>query len=180
MEDEEARLIVKGDNAFLKVVFDKPLERDEPRESVAVDVNMGEVVVGRDDTHYVRIPTRLEVHHCKSSAERLQKKYPRRWRENERILHRIRSLHQKAKRITEDARKVGKWVVEVAEDFGANVIKLENLKNLIKNVDKLSKEFRDKLYLMQYRRLQYWIVWQARKRGGRRIRESQLLFRFLS
>ncbi|BBG27548.1 381aa long conserved hypothetical protein [Sulfuracidifex tepidarius] len=48
---------------------------------------------------------------------------PRRWRENERILHRIRSLHQKAKRITEDARKVGKWVVEVAEDFGANVIK---------------------------------------------------------
>ncbi|BBG26411.1 hypothetical protein IC007_0919 [Sulfuracidifex tepidarius] len=73
MEDEEARLIVKGDNAFLKVVFDKPLERDEPRESVAVDVNMGEVVVGKDDKRYVRIPTRLEVHHCKSSAERLQK-----------------------------------------------------------------------------------------------------------
>jgi len=44
------------------------------------------------------------------------------------------------------ARKVGKWVVEIAEDFGANVIKLENLKNLIKNVDKLPKEFRDKLY----------------------------------
>ncbi|BBG25178.1 hypothetical protein IC006_2513 [Sulfuracidifex tepidarius] len=73
LEDEEARLIVKGDNAFLKVVFDKPLERDEPRESVAVDVNMGEVVVGRDDKRYVRIPTRLEVHHCKSLAERLQK-----------------------------------------------------------------------------------------------------------
>ncbi|BBG26412.1 hypothetical protein IC007_0920 [Sulfuracidifex tepidarius] len=65
----------------------------------------------------------------------------------------------------EDARKVGKWVVEIARMMGANVIKLENLKNLIKNVDKLSKEFRDKLYLMQYRRVQYWIVWQARKRG---------------
>ncbi|MQL56632.1 zinc ribbon domain-containing protein, partial [Acidianus ambivalens] len=42
---------------------------------------------------------------------------------------------------------------------------LESLKNLIKNVDKLPKEFRDKLYLMQYRRLQYWISWQAKKHG---------------
>jgi IS605 OrfB family transposase len=63
------------------------------------------------------------------------------------------------------ARKVGKWVVEIAEGFGANVIKLENLRNLIKNVDRLPKEFHDKFYLMQYRRLQYWISWQARKHG---------------
>lgn len=128
---------------------------------------MNEIVVGKDDTHYVRIPTRLhEVHHWKSLAENLQKKYPRRWRENKRILRRIRSFHLKAKRIMEDfARKVGKWVVEIAEDFGANVIKLENLRNLIKNVDKLPSEFRDKLYLMQYRRIQYWIEWQAKKHG---------------
>jgi len=61
------------------------------------------------------------------------------------------------------ARKVGKWVVDVAKRMGANVIKLESLKNLIKNVDKLPKEFRDKLYLMQYRRVQHWIEWQAKK-----------------
>ena len=60
---------------------------------------------------------------------------------------------------------MGKWVVEVAERMSANVIKLESLKNLIKNVDRLPKEFRDKLYLMQYHRLQYWIVWQAKKHG---------------
>ncbi len=49
-------------------------------------------------------------------AENLQKKYPKRWRENKRILGRINSFHQKAKRIMEDfARKVGKWVVEIAE-----------------------------------------------------------------
>jgi IS605 OrfB family transposase len=164
----EARLVIKDGKAFLKVVFEKPgEEKVELKESIAVDINMAEVVVGKDDTHYVRIPTRLEeVHHWKSLAENLQKKYPRRWRENKRILHRIHSFHQKARRIAEDfARKVGKWVVEIAEDFGANVIKLENLRNLIKNVDKLPKEFRDKLYLMQYRRLQYWIEWQAKKRG---------------
>ena len=52
------------------------------------------------------------------------------------------------------ARRVGKWVVEEAERFGANVVKLESLKKLIKDVDKLTREFRDKLYLMQHRRLQ--------------------------
>ncbi len=163
----EARLVIRNDKAFLKVVFEKKKEKVEPKESIAVDINMAEVVVGKDDEHYVRISTRLhEVHHWKSLAERLQRKYARRWRENKRILYRIRAFHQKAKRIAEDfARKVGKWVVEIAEGFGANVIKLEGLKNLIKNVDKLPKEFHDKLYLMQYRRIQYWIEWQARKHG---------------
>ncbi|MEJ2781459.1 RNA-guided endonuclease TnpB family protein [Stygiolobus sp. CP850M] len=164
---KEARLTVKDGKAFLKVVFEKKKEKVEPKESIAVDINMNEIVVGKDDEHYVRISTRLhEVHHWKSLAENLQKKYPRRWRENKRILYRVRSFHQKARRIMEDfARKVGKWVVEIAGDFGANVIKLENLRNLIKNVDRLPREFRDKLYLMQYRRLQYWISWQASKHG---------------
>jgi IS605 OrfB family transposase len=164
---KEARLVVRNDKAFLKVVFEKEEENVEAKESIAVDINMAEVVVGKDDEHYVRISTRLdEVHHRKSLAERLQKKNPKRWRENKRILYRVRSFHQRARRIMEDfARKVGKWVAEVAIMIGVNVIKLENLKNLIRNVDKLPKEFHDKLYLMQYRRIQYWIEWQAKKHG---------------
>ncbi|MUN29108.1 RNA-guided endonuclease TnpB family protein [Sulfuracidifex metallicus] len=164
---KEARLVVKDGKAFLKIVFEKEGEKVEPGESIAVDINMSEIVVGKDDRNYVRIPTRLEeVHHWKSLAENLQKKYPRRWKENKRILHRIHSFHLKAKRIMEDfARKVGKWVVEIARGFGSNIIKLENLRNLIKNVNKLPKEFHHKLYLMQYRRLQYWISWQAKKHG---------------
>ncbi|AWS00339.1 RNA-guided endonuclease TnpB family protein [Metallosphaera hakonensis] len=164
---KEARLVVKDGKAFLKVVFERPLEKVEAKSGVAVDINMSEVVVGKDDKDYVRIPTRIEeVHHWKSLAENLQVKYSRRWRENRRIVNRIHSLHQKARRIMEDfARKVGKWVVEEAERMGAKVIKLEGLKNLIKNVNKLPKEFRDKLYLMQYRRVQYWIEWQAKKHG---------------
>jgi transposase len=104
---------------------------------------MSEIVVGKDDEHYVRIPTRLdEVHHWKSLAKNLQRKYPRRWRENKRILNRIRSFHLKARRVMEDfARKVWRWVVEIAENFGVNVIKFENLRNLIKNIDILPSEF---------------------------------------
>ncbi|MQL56650.1 transposase, partial [Acidianus ambivalens] len=113
----EARLVIRDDKALLKVVFDKEEEgKVEPGESIAVDINMADIVVGKDDRNYVRIPTRLhEVHHWKSLAESLQRKYPRRWRENKRILYRVRSFHIKAKMIMEDfARKVGKWVVEVA------------------------------------------------------------------
>ncbi|BBG22959.1 hypothetical protein IC006_0243 [Sulfuracidifex tepidarius] len=71
---KEARLVVNHDKAFLKVVFERPKEEVEAKSSVAVDINMNEIVVGKDDTHYVRIPTRLhEVHQWKSSAENLQK-----------------------------------------------------------------------------------------------------------
>jgi putative transposase len=73
-------------------------------------LNMSEIVIRKDDTHYIRIPTRLnEARHWKSLAENLQKKYPRRWKENRRILRRIRSFHQRARRIMEDfAKKIGK------------------------------------------------------------------------
>ncbi|ARM76143.1 RNA-guided endonuclease TnpB family protein [Acidianus manzaensis] len=164
---KEARLVIKDSQAFLKVVFEKEQEQIVPMDGVAVDVNMNEIVAGKDDTHYVRIPTRLsDSHHWKSLAEVLQKKYPKRWKENKRILYRIHSFHLKAKCIMEDsARKIGKWVVDIDRDLGANVIKLENLRDLIKNVKDLPKEYRDKLYLMQYRRIQYWIEWQAKKHG---------------
>jgi transposase len=66
---KEARLVVKDGKAFLKVVFERDEERVEPKESIAVDINMSEIVVGKDDNHYIRILTRLhEVHHWKSLA----------------------------------------------------------------------------------------------------------------
>ena len=45
-----------------------------------------------------------------------------------------------------------------------NVIVLEKLKNMIKGVKKLPKKYRNKLYLMQYRRFQYFNC-QALKHG---------------
>jgi len=34
---------------------------------------------------------------------------------------------------------------------------------MIKKVKKLHKDFRNKLYLMQYIKIKYWIDWQAKK-----------------
>nr|WP_198002052.1 RNA-guided endonuclease TnpB family protein [Caldivirga maquilingensis] len=173
---KEARLVKRSGEWFLKVIVSKEKKRRgrrgegdgfTPTGLVAVDINMSGVVVGSDDEHYVRIPTRLEdAHHYKALAELLQRKYPKRWRESRRILNRIRHFHNHAGNILNDsARKTGKLVVDIAEGMNANVIVLENLNNMITCVEKLGKAYRDKLYLMQYRRIQYWIEWQALKRG---------------
>jgi IS605 OrfB family transposase len=166
-EMKEARLVFNNGKAFLKIVFEKFAQKIKPKGSIAVDINMKAIVIGKDDNNYVKIPTRInEMHHYKSLAESLQIKYLKRWKENKNIKRRIMTFHIKAKNIAEDfARKVGKKVVEEAIKMNANVIILENLKNMIKSVKKLPKEFRDKLYLMQYRKIQYWIDWQAKKHG---------------
>ena len=40
----ESRLIVKDGKAFLKVIFEKGEEKVEPKSSVAVYINMAEIV----------------------------------------------------------------------------------------------------------------------------------------
>jgi IS605 OrfB family transposase len=164
-EMKGARLVFNNGKAFLKIVFEKLMQKIEPKGSIAVDINMKTIVIGKDDKNYISIPTRInEIHHYKSLAEYLQRKYPKRWNENRNIKRRITAFHLKAKNIAEDfARKVGKKVIEEAIKMNANVIILENLKYMIKKVKKLHKKFRDKLYLMQYRKIQYWITWQAKK-----------------
>jgi IS605 OrfB family transposase len=162
---KEARLVFNNGKAFLKITFEKFMQKIEPKGSIAVDINMKSIVIGKDDNNYVGISTRInEIHHYKSLAEMLQIKYPKRWKENKNIKRRIKAFHIKAKNIAEDfARKVGRRIVEEAIKMNANVIILENLKNMIKHVKKLHKELRDKLYLMQYRKIQCWIDWQAKK-----------------
>ncbi|WP_240931220.1 IS200/IS605 family accessory protein TnpB-related protein [Acidianus sulfidivorans] len=79
-------------------------------------------------------------------------------RENERILHRIRHFYRRVRNILLDfAKKVGKRIVDKARRLNANVIVLEDLNKMIKRVNNLSKEYRDRLYMMQYRRVQFWI-----------------------
>jgi IS605 OrfB family transposase len=162
---KESRLVFNNGKAFLKITFEKFMQKIEPKGSIAVDINMKTIVIGKDDNNYVKVPTRInEIHHYKSLAENLQRKYPKRWYRNKNIKRRIISFHIKAKNIANDfAKKVGKKVVDEAIKMNANEIILENLKNMIKYVKKLHKELRDKLYSMQYRRIQYWIDWQAKK-----------------
>ena len=162
---KEARQVIRNGKAFIKITFEKIIQKIDPKDSIAVDINMKTIVVGKDENNFVRIPTRInEIYHYTSLAERLQIKYPKRWESNRNIKQRILSFHSKAKRIAEDfSRKVSKRIIDEAIKMNANVIKLENLKYMIKKVKRLPKKFRNKLYLMQYRKIQYWIDWQAKK-----------------
>jgi len=162
---KEARQVIRNGKVFLKITFEKFFQKIEPKDSIAVDINMQNITVGKDENNFVRINTRInEIHRYKSLAENLQIKYPKRWKENRNIKRRILSFHSKAKRIAENfARKVSKRIIDEAIRMNSNVIKLENLKYMIKKVKKLHKKDRNKLYLMQYRRIQYWIDWQAKK-----------------
>ena len=164
---KEARQVIRNGKTFLKITFEKIAQKTEPKDSIAVDINMKTIVVGKDENNFVRINTRInEINRYKSLAERLQIKYPKRWESNRNIKQRILSFHSKAKRIAEDfSRKVSKRIIDEAIKMNANVIKLENLKYMIKKVKRLPKKFRNKLYLMQYRKIQYWIDWQAKKHG---------------
>ncbi|AOL16560.1 hypothetical protein BFU36_07465 [Sulfolobus sp. A20] len=74
-------------------------------------------------------------------------------RENEKILS--RDFHKKAKNILEDSvKKVGKWIVDTAKLFNVSAVFLEDLDNMIKKVKRLPVDFRDRLYLIQYHRIQ--------------------------
>ena len=138
---KEARQVIRNGKAFIKITFEKIAQKIEPKDSIAVDINMQNITVGKDENNYIKINTRInEIHRYKSLAERLQIKYPKRWKENRNIKRRILSFHSKAKRIAEDfARKVSKKVVNEAIKMNANVIKLENLRNIIKKVKKSLK-----------------------------------------
>lgn len=82
------------------------------------------------------------------------------------IHRRFKQFHNKAKKILEDSsRKIGKSIADYAKSMNVSTIFLDDLNKMIKNVKRLSKGFRDRLYLMQYNNMQYWIAWQARKEG---------------
>ena len=166
----EAKLVKRGRSWYLHTTFKKEKEKKKeelkPTGVVAVDINQDFITVGNDKT-VVEIPTRLDdAYHYVLEAQKLQKKYPYKWRYSKKILNRIAHFYRRARNILVDfAKKVGRWVVEVALLLKANVIILEKLNRMINHVDELRKNYRLKLYLMQYRRIQWWIEWQTKKFG---------------
>jgi len=173
----EAKLVKRGKSWFLFITFKKGKEKKKeefkPTGVIAVDINQDFITVG-NDKQIIEVPTRLDdAYHYVLEAHKLQKKYPTKWRYSKKILNRIAHFYRRARNILVDfAKKAGKWVVEIALLLRANVIVLEKLKKLVNHVNELRKDYRLKLYLMQYRRIQKWIEWQAKKYGLKVIKVS--------
>jgi len=87
------------------------------------------------------------------------------WSRRSGVLHRIRRLHKKARILVEDwAKKTAKRIVEEARER-QYAVAIEDLTGLKEAIRELPKEHRTKMTLLAYRRLLWWIKWQAAKRG---------------
>jgi len=146
---------------YVNIVFEIRYKPYAPKGVVALDVNLRQIV-SYDGSDIRRYKTRfINALSKKARAEELQKKYPKRWRYNERILNRIKKLHKRAKNIVVDwCRKFAKEIVLKAEKHNYAIV-LEDLKYLRENVSKNKNTITWKLTMLAYRKLQEAIISKA-------------------
>ncbi|MBP1449457.1 MAG: transposase [Thermoproteus sp.] len=163
---KDAVLVVRENGVFLHVPKAKVIPAIEAKDAVGVDVNYREVVAAKSLEDSIRLKTRIEdAIRVRRHAEALQRRHGRSWRRRHKILVRIRKLHRRSRDIlTDTARKLAKAVAEYALERKAK-IRLEDLNGLKERVRKAPEDWRLRLSFLAYRKIQFWIVHQAKKRG---------------
>jgi len=166
----EARLVFRDGKFTLYVTKRVPRPaKYAPKGMLAVDINERQIVVGNSSVEQ-RIETPVErALHYRRLAEGLQGKYssPKysAWRRRRGVRRRVRHFHRKARNIIEDwARRTAHIIVSLARQ-GQLAVAREDLTGLIESLRKLPKDHRTALIMLGYRRLGYWIDWQAEKNG---------------
>jgi len=167
---KEATLVYRNGDMYIYIAVEVPSPTPvEPKGIVAVDVNERYVYYGNSQwVKKVKTPVEKAVR-LRELAEGLERKYsaPRYtpWNRRSGIRERIRRLHKKARDVVEDwARKTAVRIVEEARRQSC-AMAVEDLTGLVESIRELSKEHRIKLMALAYRRLLWWIKWQAAKRG---------------
>jgi len=170
-ESREARLIYRNGELYLMVSkkIPKPAKYT-PRGILAVDINERFIVVGNTEFEQ-RFETAVEgALHYKRLAEKLQKRYSstryNAWLRRRGVRERIRSFHKKAKNIIEDwAKKISYRIAMLAKQNQLAIAR-EDLTNLIENLRELPRDHKVALLMLSYRKLSFWIDWQAEKHGA--------------
>jgi len=146
---------------YVSIVFEVEYKPYFPLGAIGLDINLVKLVyydgrkVRRVDSPFVKALS------LRAKAEEIQRKYPKRWRYNERILNRVRSLHQRAKNIIIDgSRKFAKKLVLFALKKRYAIV-LEELSGLIEELRSLNKQNRWKTLYLDYRTLQNAIITKA-------------------
>jgi len=170
LPSREARLVFRDGEFTLYISKRVPRPaKYVPKGVLAVDINERQIVVGNSHVE-VRVETPVErALRYRRLAERLQKKYSSTrymaWRRRSGIRRRIRYFHRKAKNIIEDwARKTAHTMILLARQ-GQLAVAREDLTGLVESLRRLPKGHRTALVMLGYRRLGYWIDWQAEKNG---------------
>jgi len=146
---------------YVSIVFEVEYKPYIPLGVIGLDVSLKKLVcydgrkVRRVDTPFVKALS------LRAKAEGIQKKYPRRWRYNNRVLNRLKSLHKKAKNIVADgSRKFAKRLVLFALEK-RHAITLEELIGLIEELRSINKQNRWRTMYLDYRTLQNAIITKA-------------------
>ena len=169
-ESREARLVYKDGKMFLMIAKMVPKPKPIiPRGVVAVDINEARIVYGNRSGVRFEETAIDRAYRFVVLAQKLQEKYSstryQAWRRRKGILNRIRAYYRKARNILNDwARKTALKIVRYAVEH-ESAVALEDLTNLIDSLRKLPRNHRTRFIIMGYRRLQYWIKWQAEKHG---------------
>ena len=166
----EARLVFRDGRFDLYVTKRAPRPaKYAPKGVLAIDVNERQIVVGNSSVEQ-RMETPVErALRYRRLAERLQRKYSspkyNAWRRRGGVRRRIRHFHRKARDIIEDwARRTAHIIVSLARQ-GQLAVAREDLTGLVESLRELPKDHRTALIMLGYRRLAFWIDWQAEKGG---------------
>jgi len=166
----DARLVYRSGKFILCISKRVPKPtRYAPRGVLAVDINEKHVVVGNSRFEY-RFETAVErALWYKQLAERLQKKYslPRynAWLRRSGVRRRVAYFHRKARSIVEDWAKKTSHKIAVLAKQNSYAVAREDLTGLIGSLRKLPKDHRVALMILSYRKLEFWLDWQAEKHG---------------
>ena len=151
--------------------FEKEVEVMRPKTIMGVDINFNNITYTIIDfsSKLVSMGTipfnglkRTLIH--KIIAEKIQRKYPRKWRYVKGIREAIRRHGYRAKNILIDScHYISRRIVEIAKEYNALIV-LEDLNKLKNRVDG-SREFNKRLTLWAYRRVQSYIYYKALIKG---------------
>jgi len=161
----------RGNEIWVYFTFEKEVVFKQPRTVMGIDINFDNITYTIIDMNGRTITMgtipfnglRRALAH-RIIAEKVQRKYPRKWRYVIRIREAIRRHGGRAKNILRDScHYVSRRVVEVAKEYSALLI-LEGLNKLrIRNNG--SKKFNKRLSLWAYRRIQSYIHYKALIKG---------------
>ena len=162
---KEARLVLKDERLWLKVIVEREVPLIEPEGTLGVDVNYTNITMS--DGTRLELDAFKRAHGFKIETERIQKRHRRSWRYVRAVRNRIRALGKRARNIiTDTCRKVALEVVRYAYEARKAIV-LEDLTGLkeTNRRNKKTRVWRARLTLWAYRELQKWIEWKARLYG---------------
>jgi len=146
---------------YVSIVFEVEYKPYFPLGAIGLDINLVKLVYYDGKKVRGENAPFIKALSLRAKAEEIQRKYPKRWRYNNRILNRVKSLHERAKNVViDESRKFAKKLVLFALEK-KYAITLEELTGLIEELRSMNKQNRWKALYLDYRTLQNAIITKA-------------------